>query len=350
MTDHANESTSDVRVPIVAIASLGGTITMTAGEASAGVRPTLDVSRLIEAVPDLGAAASLRSTTLAMSPGASLTFTDIVGALHWAEAAIEEGADGAVLVQGTDTIEETSYLADLYWSHAEPLVVTGAMRPPQAAGADGPANLLAATRVAGSPAARDRGVLVVLNDEIHYASRVRKTRSSGLAAFSSPDFGVAGYVEEARAVFGGRMPRRPALAPARAGSNPRIALLETTLGDDGFLIDVAAAAGFDGIVVDGFGVGHVPDRTAEALKRAVRDLPIVFSTRTGSGTTYSDTYGFPGSESDLAQAGLIASGWLDARKARILLWGAIASGLSIDQIKYEFGRRGGDPEGSTQVQ
>lgn len=80
---------------------------------------------------------------------------------------VDGGVNGVVVVQGTDTIEETAYLLDLYWDLREPLVVSGAMRAPSAAGADGPANLLAAIVVAASAAARDRGALVVLNDDVH---------------------------------------------------------------------------------------------------------------------------------------------------------------------------------------
>jgi L-asparaginase len=178
-------------IPTVAVASLGGTITMisTSGR---GVRPALSGEELIAAVPALAEFADIRATTLETLPGASLTFKSVLRALNWARAQVVAGAAGAVIIQGTDTIEETSYLLDLYWEAPEPLVVTGAMRSPQTPGADGPANLIASVRVAGDNTSRDRGVLVVLNDQIHAARRVRKTWASGPSAFESRSFGPLG--------------------------------------------------------------------------------------------------------------------------------------------------------------
>ena len=131
-----------MRKPLVAVASLGGTATMTSETGnSAGVTPTLGVEELLAAVPGLSDAARLQAKTLAGLPGASLGFADVLEALQWAGTAVEAGADGVVLVQGTDTLEETAYLLDLHWGRPEPIVVTGAMRAPQPAGPHGPAHL-----------------------------------------------------------------------------------------------------------------------------------------------------------------------------------------------------------------
>jgi L-asparaginase len=132
----------------VAVASLGGTITMTSSRPDGrDVAPSLDAADLMRLLPDF-AVADVQTTTLASVPGAWLTFDNIVETLDWARSAVSAGASGAVVVQGTDTIEETAYLLDLYWERAEPLIVTGAMRSAQALGADGPANLAAAIAVA----------------------------------------------------------------------------------------------------------------------------------------------------------------------------------------------------------
>lgn len=325
----------------IAVGSLGGTITMTSSQPDGrNVSPSLGAADLIRMLSH-STVTDVQTTTLASVPGAWLTFDDIGETLDWARAVVSEGASGAVVVQGTDTIEETAYLIDLYWDRPEPLIVTGAMRSAEALGADGPANLAAAIAAAADHASRDRGVLVVLNDEIHAAARVRKTHSSAPNAFRSPTFGPVGYVVSGAPVYAGRM-ARPRPLPGQRPATARVALLETVLGDRGELLETVAAAGYDGVVVAGFGVGHVSSALADAIEHA-SDIPVVVASRTGAGTTHEDTYGFAGSESDLVSRGAIMAGWLDARKARLLLCCLLGAGSSRTEITGEFRIRGGAP-------
>lgn len=329
--------------PRIAAASLGGTITMTSTNADGtAVQPTLSAEQLLASVPTLTEVAELSATTLNTAPGASLTFQDVLRGLDWARTEIGNGAAGAVLIQGTDTIEETAYLLDLYWDLAAPLVVTGAMRAPQVPGADGPANLLAAVRVAGDDGSRGRGVLVVLNDEIHAASRVRKGRASQPNAFISPVFGPLGYLDEGRAIYGSEVnsaAARRTLPRPDTFVAPLVALLETYLDDRGELLDAVAANGFQGVVLAGFGVGHASAACADVVERISGLMPLALATRTGAGSTHRNSYTFSGSESDLIAKGAIPAGWLDARKARVLLTCLIAAGTTPADIRAEFGFR-----------
>jgi L-asparaginase len=324
----------------VGAASLGGTITMTSTSADGqGVRPALSAENLLEAVPVLAEIADLRAKTLATVPGASLTFEHVLGALDWARTEVTGGADGAVIIQGTDTIEETAYLLDLYWDESKPLVVTGAMRSPQTPGADGPANLVASVRVACAESSRGRGVLVVLNDEIHSACRVRKMRASGPGAFASPSFGPLGYLDEQRPVYGSARADRRTLPLPEPFVMPSVALLETFLGDDGTTLDAVVRSGFHGLVLAGFGVGHVSAAAADAVAKAAASVPVVLASRTGAGSTHHSSYSFAGSESDLIARGAIPAGWLDARKARVLLACLLAAGANPADIRAEFDHR-----------
>jgi len=322
--------------PRVLVAGLGGTIAMTATDAG-GVVPTLTAHQLVSAVPGLaGAGVELEVLTFRNKPGASLTIEDVTELAALIGGRLEAGAAGAVITQGTDTIEESSYVLDLLHAGPQPVVVTGAMRNPTLAGADGPANLLAAITVAASPAARDLGCLVVMADEVHAASRVRKTHSTSVATFASPDYGPLGHVVEGRLQIINRPTTRYALpSAARPAGSPKVGLYPATLGDDGELLSVIAQQ-VDGLVVAGFGVGHVPGTWLPALTEAAARIPVVLASRTGSGPVLSSTYGFPGSERDLIGRGLIPGGLLHPYKARILLHLALAAGADRKEIAATF--------------
>jgi L-asparaginase len=325
--------------PLVAIASLGGTITMTA-DSPQGVTPSLTAADLLASVPTLSQVAGLRAETLFTKPGASLDFSNLLEALDWADQAVAEGAAGVVLVQGTDTLEETSYFFDLHWSRPEPLVVTGAMRPPQTPSADGPANLLAAVLTAVAPGSRGAGVLTVLNDEVHAAARVRKSDTTALGAFTSAPFGPLARIHE-RSVTYANVSTRQSPLPRPRDLSAKVALLETFLGDEGELLGLVNDANFDGVVISAFGAGHVSAAMATMVSKAAERAPLVLASRAGAGAVLSDTYGFTGSEQDLLGRGAISAGWLDARKARILLWSLLAAGEPIDRIRAEFTARNG---------
>ena len=318
---------------------------MTPRSSGPGVAPTLDAADLLAAVPALGSVAELTATTLRTVPGAELQPGDLVAVADWARGRVDAGADGVVVVQGTDTIEETAYLLDLQWDRPQPLVVTGAMRPPAAPGADGPANLLAAVTVAADPSARGRGALVVLDDAVHAAARVRKTDSVALHAFASGPFGQLGRLHEGRTTYAGPPARWPALPRPLPGAAPQVALVETYLGDDGTLLRLAVEAGCDAVVVAGFGAGHVSAATAEVVSVAVRRCPVVLATRTGGGPVLTGTYGFVGSEQDLLARGAVSAGWLDPRKARLLVWALLAAGAGPDAVRETVETRGAAPGG-----
>ncbi|MEV6238004.1 asparaginase [Lentzea sp. NPDC051838] len=305
----------------VAVASLGGTITMTG---SGGVAPTLGAKDLVGGL-EVGEIA-----TLATIPGASLTFTTLLEAFDWADKQVSQGAVGVVIIQGTDTLEETAYFFDCLWPHEEPVVVTGAMRHPGLPGPDGPANLAAAVAVASAPNSRGRGSLLVLNDEVHAARWVRKAHSSLPSAFESFP-GPLGLVIEGAPQYFHPAYQLPALT--RPLDAPAVPLIEATLDDDGSILDWLNVKG---AVVAATGVGHVSVGMAEAISRA--QFPVVVATRTGAGTTFRNTYGFVGSESDLIKRGAVMAGWLCPRKARVLLRLAIGAMASIEDV---FAARGG---------
>lgn len=321
--------------PKVVILSLGGTIAMT-DSGGPGVVPTLTAEMLAKAVPPLADVAEIDAVSFRQMPGAHLAFADIVSLAREIETRLDGGAVGAVVTQGTDTIEETSFLLDRLIDRDGPVVVTGAMRNPTLPGADGPANLLAAVQVATAQSARGLGCVVVMNDEIHLARRVQKTHTSNPAAFASHLGGPAGWVAEGSVRIVNRPVARRVEARPEEVAFPDVALLTAALADDGRLIDAAVAGGYRGLVIEALGGGHVPETTADRLAAAAETIPVVLATRTGSGETLRETYGFPGSETDLLGRGLIGVGALDGPKARLLLAVLLAHGASREHIAARF--------------
>ncbi len=339
----------------VALFTLGGTIASTG--AAGGVEPRLTGADLLTSVTGLEqAGAELTVHDFRQVPSSSLTLDDMLGlaaAIQAQTGPDTPGADGVVVSQGTDTIEETSFLLDLVYDGDAPVVFTGAMRNPTLAGADGPANLLAAVTVAAARQARGLGCLVVLGDEIHAARFVRKAHTTSVTAFISPPAGPLGLVAEGRVVMLTRPARRPPLAvlralpalPAQAGGPGRdvkTGLVTMVLGDDGTLLE-AAAGRFDGLVVAGYGAGHVPAAVVGQLGALARRIPVVLASRTGAGMVLARTYGYPGSELDLRERGLIGAGFLDPLKARLLLHLLLAAGAGRDEIAAGFAAVAADP-------
>jgi L-asparaginase len=138
-----------------------------------GIAPRLGAAELVASVPALAEVAEIEAHSPFRLPSPSLTPDNLVEVARRIEEGFDSGFDGAVVIQGTDTIEESAFILDLLVGGEKPVVVTGAMRGADAPGADGPANLLAAVRVAAAPEARGLGTLAVLNYDIHAALRAK---------------------------------------------------------------------------------------------------------------------------------------------------------------------------------
>lgn len=321
--------------PKVSVLSLGGTIS-SVRTGGPGVSPSLTGEDLVGSVPELSEVAEVSAASVRQVPGWALDLDDLVEVAAEAGRRMEEGAAGVVVTQGTDSIEETAFVLDLLVEEG-PVVVTGAMRNPTLPGADGPANLLAAVTVAASGAARGLGALVVMNDEIHAARYVRKAHTQSPAAFSSPTTGPVGWISEGAV----RIPFRPTgrrriRLPEEAGDHD-VALIQVWPGDDGRLIRASGHLGYDGLVVEGFGGGHVPPTTVGTLEDLAARMPVVVASRTGGGETLARTYDAPGSEMDLQARGLVPAGTLDGPKARLLLALLLRSGAPMEMIRDAFG-------------
>ncbi len=294
--------------------------------------PSLGAAELLGPLVDAPDLPEVEVRDLRRAASVEVTLEDLVEVARVARDARREGTVGLVVTQGTDTLEEAAFALELLG--AGPVVVTGAMRHPGSLGADGPANLAAALRVAAHPATRDLGALVVMNDEVHAARFVRKTHTASPAAFASPVAGPLGDVVEGRVRLRTRV---SALAPIDARPPfPPVPLVTVALDDDGLALGALGALGVGGLVVEAPGGGHVPARHVPVLADLARRVPVVLASRTGSGPVLGATYGYPGGEVDLLGRGLVAAGSLDARHARVALLLLLSAGADRDAVAAWF--------------
>src|SRR4051794_797703 len=254
--------------PVVQLVATGGTIAMTGSPA----RPALSGEELVAAVPELAELADLRVQQLSNVPGVNLDPAAMARAVSAASQAVIGGAEGAVITQGTDTIEETAELARLVWPHEEPLAITGAIRTGGSTGSDGPLNLLDAVRFAVANEARGLGPAVVFDGLVHPAGEVVKSHSWRSNAFESAGGPVA-QVVEGRVRLRVHIPRSAVRSPV---ASPEV-LVASSL--DAYVPIIAAAAGMDsrpleqeaaGLVLLALGAGHLPESMLPWARQSAR--------------------------------------------------------------------------------
>jgi L-asparaginase len=313
-------------VSTVAVIFTGGTISMQADPVAGGNVPTLDGAAILARTPGLNEIANVVPIDRGLTPASHFTFPDLFGLAAAVEAALtDRRVDGCVVVQGTDTIEETSFFLDLVLTTPKPVVVTGAMRSASEPGYDGPANLGEAVRCAAASALRDQGVVVVLAGSIEAADDVTKTHASSLETFRSLNLGPLGRVEGDRVVVLRRRAGRRHVATRRAAE--RVHLVTAHVAMDGSLVDAALVAGADGFVVEATGGGNTSRFLFDACRAAMAaGVPVALTTRCPAGRA-SSAYAFPGGGATWVRAGAMLAGYLGGPKARVALALGIGAGL-----------------------
>ena len=316
--------------PRVLVAALGGTISAVPDKQGHSV-PARSAPELVASVPEAGKIADVSTADVKRVSSRAITPSDMCSLARRIRAGVREGCDGVVVTHGTDTMEETAYALALQLNVGVPVALTGAMRLAHEAGADGPANLVAALRVAATPEVAMLGPVIIMHDEIHMARWATKVHTSHIAAFSSPGFGPVGHVAEGKVYLHARCAASDYLGmPDRL--DKRVEIIWVSAGADGLLVDAAASAAH-GLIIAGTGGGHVPPAMAVSLRSAVeRGLPIVLASRCIGGPVLEDTYTGVGSETELLAIGLHPAGMLAPIKARLRLLAALALGRSAAEV------------------
>lgn len=246
----------------------------------------------------------------------------------------EHNIDGVVITHGTDTLEETAYFLDLTLRCEIPVVLTGAMRSSNEIGSDGLYNLISSIRVAISEEAQGKGVLVVLNDEIHTAKNVTKTHTSNVSTFQSPQYGPIGIVTK-RGIRFHHAPIQKEHYDIH-GITKQVILLKAHAGMDSTLLFALNDLPCDGLVIEALGQGNLPPAAIPGIEAlAAKGIPIVLVSRCFNGIA-QDVYGYEGGGKDLKKFGLIFSNGLNGQKARIKLLIALESNKSEQEIEHMF--------------
>ncbi|ACB74433.1 type II asparaginase [Opitutus terrae] len=314
-------SASSAPLPRIRLLATGGTIAgaQTDAVARGYHAAAFSIDALVAAVPQLATLARLDVEQVAAIGSQDMDEGVWLQLAARTEAALAQpDIAGIVVTHGTDTMEETAFFLNLVVRSAKPVVLVGAMRPATAISADGPMNLYNAVAVAAHPDTHGRGVLVVANDEIHFAREVAKTNTTQLGTFRATHRGLAGVVNAGRLHLYAPPVRRHTctseFSVAGRSELPRVDIVYAYAGMGRELIDAAVAAGARGIVIAGVGDGNLNARALRAAADAAqRGVVIVRSSRTGGGVVERNI------EIDDDRHGFVAADELNPQKARVLL-------------------------------
>ncbi|SMB89067.1 asparaginase [Desulfonispora thiosulfatigenes DSM 11270] len=307
----------------VVVISTGGTIAMRYDPVKQGIVPAVTGAELVEAVPPLKDICPIEVMEYSNIPSPHMTpkimFTL---AKRVDDILAQEDVAGVVITHGTDTLEETAYMLDLVITSNKPVCLTAAMRSSAEISPDGPKNILDAVKTAYSKDAAGKGVLIVLNEEIHTARDVTKTHSANIKTFASPFWGPIGYVDNDQVIF-----KRLPLGVQKLNINDLVEdvhLIKLASGVDDTIIKLLVEKGVKGIVLEGLGRGNIPPGVIPGIKLAIaKNIPVVLTTRVHGGRVL-DVYGYEGGGKHLKELGVILAGEISGQKARLKLMLALA--------------------------
>lgn len=313
----------------------GGTISMKVDEKIKAAVPNLTGEQIMSMVTGIEDYAQVESHTFSSLPSPHVTPDIMFELSKFVKSFLErEDVDGVVVTHGTDSLEETAYFLQLTIKSEKPVVVTGSMRNSSELGYDGPANLAASICTATSKSARNRGVMVCLNNELNCASEVTKSHSMHLNTFQSPEFGPIGIVDSNEVRFYRKSLAKEYIETDKIENN--VQLIKACAGMDGALIDFSVANGAKGIVVEAMGRGNLPPLMAASVKKAIeKGVIVVLVSRCYKGRVL-DSYGYEGGGKQLRNMGVIFGDSMPGQKARIKLLLALGKTTNKDEIKEIF--------------
>jgi len=321
----------------ICIIFTGGTISMKIDNENHSVIPALSAADIMSNIIHSDVSNDLEIIEFSEVPSPSITPQMMMELSHLIESLLERNdVEGCVLVHGTDILEETAYFLDLLHKSKKPIVITGSMKSSSELGFDGINNLVSSILVARSPLSIDKGVLVVMNDQINAASEVTKSNTLSLDTFKSLDYGPLGIVDSMQVIFH----RNVSYARVHLDTNEFVTgvhLLKAVSGmDDTILNYIASLEDTKGVVIDALGRGNLPPSALPGVKNLlIKNIPVIITSRCPSGRVL-DTYGYVGGGKYLTDMGCILAPNLNGQKARILLMLALSKMNNREDLKHLF--------------
>lgn len=237
----------------------------------------------------------------------------------------QDNFDGFVITHGTDTLEETAYFLDTMAIPEKPIVLTGAMRSSNELGSDGVYNYRTALRVAADKKSTDKGVLVVMNDEIHAAKYVTKTHTTNVSTFQTPTHGPLGLVTKRDILY--FKTAEPRVRFDLSHISGTVPILKAYADMDSVLLDSLSHSAISGLVIEALGAGNLPPTILPAIQNLLtQNIPIVLVSRCFNGIA-EPVYAYQGGGIQLEQDGILFVKELNAQKARLKLLIALNAGL-----------------------
>ena len=327
--------------PRIVVVFTGGTISMLRDPVTGAAVPSLDGAGILARTPGLDGVAAVEAIDWGLVPASHLSFAQLLDIARLLEAQLARtDVDGAVVVQGTDTLEETAFAWDLLLAPGKPVAVVGAMRSAGDAGYEGGANLRDAVRAAACAELAGEGVVVVMGGDVLPAHDVAKLHTDRYEAFGAPNFGSLGRVTDAGVLVTRARRPRPLVRPwprAEAVHALRVELLTATVATDGELLRAAVRLGARGIVVAATGSGNTHPDVLEAAREAMAGgVTVVHASRCPAGSV-SAGYGFPGGSAQWAASGALQARFLSGPKARVALALGLAAGLDREALAATLG-------------
>ncbi|MEM4157194.1 MAG: Glu-tRNA(Gln) amidotransferase subunit GatD [Candidatus Methanomethylicaceae archaeon] len=327
-------------LPKVSIISTGGTIASRVDYRTGAVSPALSAEDLYQSVPELGDMAEIRTEILFSLLSENIVPENWTSMAKSIERHIKDGAQGVVVTHGTDTMGYTAAALSFALRNLPvPVILVGSQRSSDRPSSDAYLNLKGAVLVAARAPFAEVGVLMHSSSSdgeliIHRGTRVRKMHTSRRDAFVSINSPPLAKVADGRIETFGKYKERGGDLEVKADFDEDVVLIKSFPGIPTDIFDPIVHRGFHGIVLEGTGLGHVPERIFPAIKRAIQSgIAVVMTSQCLYGRVNMNVYS---TGRELLSLGVIPAGDMLPETALVKLMWVLAQTRDLEEVRRLF--------------